>query len=131
MPDPASGRNLPAPGARVKSSQRLSLFELLDQFRDDDAAEKWFIENRWPGGIVCPYCGGREHEPATSHRRMPFRCSTRGCRKFFSVKTMSAMHGSKLGYRAWVVAIHLLGNNPKGSSSFQLHRHLGITQKSA
>ena len=41
------------------------------------------------------------------------------------------MHGSKLGYRIWAIAIYLMTTNLKGVSSMKLHRDLGITQKSA
>ncbi|MYG24241.1 MAG: IS1595 family transposase, partial [Gemmatimonadetes bacterium] len=60
---------------------------------------------------------------------MPHRC--RDCRKFFSVKTGTVMQNSKLGYRVWAVAIYLMANHPKGMSSVQLHKELGITQKTA
>ena len=41
------------------------------------------------------------------------------------------MHGSKLGYRVWAIAIYLMNTSLKGISSMKLHRELGITQKSA
>ncbi len=60
---------------------------------------------------------------------MPFHC--RACRKFFSTKTNSALHGSKLGYRTWVLAIYILTTGIKGTSSMKLHRDLGVTQRTA
>ena len=41
------------------------------------------------------------------------------------------MHGSHLGLRIWTMAIHLLTSRPKGVSSRQLHRDLGISCKAA
>ena len=41
------------------------------------------------------------------------------------------MHGSKLGYQKWALAIYLLTTGLKGVSSMKLHRGLGITQKTA
>ena len=41
------------------------------------------------------------------------------------------MHGSKLSYRVWWLAIYQLTTNLKGVSSLKLHRDLGICQKSA
>ena len=60
---------------------------------------------------------------------MPYRCVD--CRSYFSVKTGSAMQASKLSYRIWVFAIYLMSTNLKGVSSMQLHRDLGVTQKTA
>lgn len=60
---------------------------------------------------------------------MPYRC--RSCKTFFSVKTNSLMHSSKLGCRTWVLAVYLLITSPKGISSKQLSKFLGVTQKTA
>ena len=46
-------------------------------------------------------------------------------------RTGTVMQGSNLSYRTWAVAIHRLATSPKGVSSLQLARDLGITQKSA
>ena len=51
--------------------------------------------------------------------------------KFYSVKTDSIMHSSKLGYQKWAIAIYLCVTHPKGISSHQLSKDLGITQKTA
>ncbi len=41
------------------------------------------------------------------------------------------MHGSRISYQKWVIAIYFYVTNLKGVSSMKLHRDLGITQKSA
>lgn len=107
----------------------MSLVELMRKFPNKEVAEKWFVENRWPDGISCPRCGCDNIQTKTTHPEMPFRC--RGCRKFFSVKTGTAMEGSNLDCQVWVIAIFLLTTNLKGVSSMKLHRDLDITQKSA
>ena len=109
--------------------QGLSLIDLQDRFPDDATAEKWFTEQRWPDGIRCPDCGSDKITIRGKHPRMPYRC--RACRKFFSVKTNSVMHSSKIGYRKWALAIYILTTNIKGTSSMKLHRDLGIGQKAA
>ena len=116
-----------APG-RVER-EGLTLIQLLDMFPDNDTAEQWWIEQRWPNGIRCPYCEGERIGSPSKHPTMPYHC--RACRKFFSVKTGTVMHGSKLGYRVWVLATYLLTTGIKGTASMKLHRDLGITQKSA
>ena len=107
----------------------ISLVDLMDMFPNDDVAEDWFIEQRWPNGIACAHCGSLAVSRLDSHPTMPFRC--RDCRKYFSVKTNSLMHSSKLGYRKWALAIYIVTTNIKGTSSMKLHRDLGITQKTA
>ena len=116
-----------APGKHFREG--LSLVDLFKMFPDDEAAERWFIENRWPDGVTCAYCDSDNVNERTTHPTMPFRC--RDCRKFFSAKTGSLMQSSKLGYQKWALAIYILTTNIKGTSSMKLHRDLGITQKSA
>ena len=63
----------------------------------------------------------------TAHKTMPYRCSGKGCRRFFSVRTGTVMADSKLGYQKWAIAVYLFNTNIKGTSSLKLHRDLGIS----
>ena len=116
-----------APGHDYREG--ISLTALFRMFPDDEAAECWFVETRWPDGPACPRCGSTNVQTGAAHKTMPMRC--RDCRKRFSVRTGTAMAGSNLGYQTWAVAIYLLTTSLKGVSSMKLHRDLGITQKSA
>ena len=107
----------------------LSLLELFDLFGTDEVAEDWFIKARWPNGLRCAYCDGERVAERGNHPTQRFHCLD--CMKFFSVKTNSVMHSSKLGYRKLAVAIYLFVNHPKGISSYQLSKDLGVTQKTA
>ena len=107
----------------------ISLVDLMDMFPSDEVAEDWFIQTRWPNGVACPNCGSTDINDQANHPTMPFHC--RDCRKFFSAKTGTVMHGSKLGYRKWALAIYIFTTGLKGTSSMKLHRDLGITQKTA
>ena len=93
-------------------------------------AEKWFVDGRWPDGVTCPFCASSENVMERKNRKpQPYRC--RACRKDFSVKTGTLMHGSKLSLGTWAVAYFLFTTNLKGVSSMKLHRDLGVTQKTA
>ena len=48
-----------APGKANRNG--ISLTELFEMFPDDEAAERWFVESRWPDGIRCVFCEGRRH----------------------------------------------------------------------
>ena len=117
-----------APGKHFREG--LSLVDAVKMFSDEEATERWFVETRWPNGISCPFCGSLDDVRERPNRKpQPYRC--RACRKDFSVKTGSIMHGSKLPLSTWAIATYLLTTNLKGVSSMKLHRDLGITQKSA
>jgi len=103
--------------------------ELYRMFPDDDAAERWFVENRWPGGVCCPLCESNNIQHRKTRKPQPYRC--RACRKDFSVKTGTPMHGSNIGYQKWAFALYLMLTGLKGTSSMKLHRDLGVTQKTA
>ena len=116
-----------APGKHYRTG--MSLIDLFDRFPDDATAEAWFVETRWPDGIHCAHCDGDNVSEYAKHPTMPYHC--RSCRKFFSVKTNTVMHSSKIGYRKWVLAIYILTTNIKGTSSMKLHRDVGVSQKTA
>ena len=116
-----------APGKHYREG--MTLVEVIRQFPEDAAAERWFTEVRWPDGVHCSHCGSTRIQDGTAHRTMPYRC--RDCRKWFSVKTGTVMQSSKLGLQVWATASYLLTTGLKGQASMKLHRDLGITQKSA
>ena len=116
-----------APGKHFRKG--MTLVEVMRMFPDDATAEKWFVEQRWPMGVHCPNCGSTNIQDRLNRKPQPYRC--RDCRKDFSVKTGSLMHGSKLGFQVWALAIYLLATNLKSVSSMKLHRDLGVTQKTA
>ena len=118
-----------APGKAHREG--LSLVELMRRFPDDAAAERWFVESRWPDGPHCPHCGSINVLSGAKHATMPYRCREKGCRKRFSVRTGTVMEASNLGYQIWALAIYISFTNLKGVSSMKLHRDLSITQKSA
>ena len=109
----------------------LSTSEFFRMFPTDEAAEKWFIKQRWSAGIACPECGSMNVLVGTKRKRVPFRCREKECGKQFSTKTGTFMECSKIGYQSWLFAMYLIATNLQGVSSMKLHRELGVTQKTA
>ena len=116
-----------APGKHHRKG--LSLLRITRMFPDDAAAERWFVETRWPNGVVCPRCTSANVAIVRTRKPQPYRC--RKCRSCFSVKTGTLMHGSNLGLQTWAIAFYLLATGIKGVSSMKLHRDLEVTQKTA
>ena len=109
----------------------LTLIEVMEKFNTEDKAEAWFIEQRWPNGVACPFCSSLNVAAVASRRPQPFRCREKECRKSFSVKTGTVLHSSNIKLRKWAIAFYLYTTNLKGVSSMKLHRDLGIRQSSA
>ena len=125
----ACKNNATSKGPGRADREGLSLIELTKLFPNDRTAEEWFVKSRWPTGVCCPHCGSLGITERKSRKPQRFHC--RDCRKYFSPKTGTLMHGSNLGYQKWAFAIYLMSTGLKGVSSMKLHRDLGITQKSA
>ena len=89
---------------------------------------QWFEEWLWGSERACVRCGSVNTHRA-SHKTMPCRCSD--CRKYFSVRTGTAMERSKVPLRKWAWAIYLEMTSLKGVSSVKLGRDIGVTQTTA
>ena len=116
-----------APGKSYRKG--ISLIQLTRMFPDNETAERWFIETRWPDGVRCPRCDSDNVHERPTRKPQPYRC--RACRKDFSVKVGTLMQGSNLGLQTWAFALYLLATDLKGTSSMKLRRDLGVTQKTA
>ena len=113
----------------IKNNRKgISIVELATMFPDDKAAETWLEAVRWGDKKTCPHCASEAIIEAKG-RPEPYRC--KDCRRFFSVKTKTIMHKSKVSLKQWVYGIYLISTNLKGVSSMKIHRDLGMTQKTA
>ena len=102
----------------------IDLIELSQMFTDESAAGKWFERVMWPGGPVCPRCAGRNVYEGTN-RAVPYRC--RPCKRFFCVRTGTALEDSRPPLLKWVGATYIEFWSLGGASSTKLHRGLGVT----
>ena len=94
-------------------------------FPDEATARRWFEGGRRTvTGVVCD---AAPRTPEVNHRSMPYRC--RDCRKYFSVKTGTALESSCPTSNG-CGAIYLELTSLKGVF-YELHRDLDVTQKTA
>jgi len=122
-------RNMSSKGPGRATRKGLSMVEIIRMFPSDEAAERWFVETRWPDGLQCPHCESDNVATVKSRKPMPYRC--RSCRKHFSVRTNSLMQNSRLGLQVWAIAVYLMSTGIKGTAAMKLHRDLGIAYTSA
>ncbi len=104
-----------------------TLQQAIVYFSDPDTALGCMVAIRWPEGITCPRCDSEKHSFVKTRRI--WICA--GCKKHFSVKIGTIMEDSPIGLDKWLSAIWLIVNAKNGISSYEIHRSLGITQKSA
>src|SRR5689334_19639248 len=105
-----------------------TLTQAIRYYANPDVTHALMTQVRWPNGVTCPTCGGEVR--AISTRRM-WECKTKHPRRQFSVKVGTIFEDSPIKLADWFVAIWLLNNCKNGVSSMELHRALGVTQKTA
>lgn len=99
----------------------------------EDEARSYIEAIRWPNGPICPRCGSTSATKlqGKSTRAGVYKCKAKECRKPFTVTVGTIFEDTRIPLRKWVLAFWLICGSKKGMSTHQIHRHLGITYKSA
>lgn len=106
-----------------------TLIEAVRYFEDFHNCLDFLVEMRWPEGVTCPRCDSKEVTWLAKAR--VWKCRGKHTSQKFSAKTGTVMEDSPLPLQKWLPAIWLLVNCKNGISSYELHRALGVTQKTA
>lgn len=107
-----------------------TLQKAIVYFSDLDNCQQFMINVRWPDGIVkCPRCGS-EKVTYLANARL-WKCYEKHARAKFSTKVGTIFEDSPLGLEKWLAAIWMIANCKNGISSYEIHRGLGVTQKTA
>jgi transposase-like protein len=106
-----------------------TLQEAILFYADPDNCLEIMVAVRWPNGVTCPHCTSAAVTFMRSRR--VWQCKNKECRKQFSVKGGTLFEDSPLGLDKWLAALWMITNCKNGISSYEIHRALGVTQKSA
>ena len=106
-----------------------TLQQAIIYFADPANCVAYLVARRWPNGVVCPTCGSNDVSFVPSRR--VWQCKTRHPKCQFSVKVGTIFEDSPIGLDKWLAAMWMAANCKNGVSSWEIHRALGITQKSA
>ena len=98
-------------------------------FSDATRCREYLTEQRWPNGVDCPRCGSKDVLFLEKYNR--WHCRAKHDAPQFTLKTGTVMEDSPIGLDKWLPAFWLLANCKNGISSYELHRALGVIQKSA
>jgi transposase-like protein len=105
--------------------------EAIQYFANLDNCHEFMMNLRWPNGVICPRCGSHEIGKLSLPRRV-WNCKNKQCsNKQFSAKVGTIFEDSPLGLDKWLTAVWLIVNAKNGISSYELHRAIGVTQKTA
>ncbi len=111
------------------ASEPKTLQEAILFFSNPDNCLEYVVARRWPNGVFCPTCGSASVSFLINQRK--WQCSSHHKQRQFSAKTGTVMEDSPLGLNKWLPALWLIANCKNGVSSYEIHRALGVTQKTA
>jgi len=106
-----------------------TLLEAVRYFSKPENCRDYLVSRRWPKGVTCPVCGSTSVYFDTS--RNGWECKTRHPKRKFTLKTGTIFEDSALGLDKWLPCVWLIANAKNGISSWEIHRALGVTQKTA
>jgi len=106
-----------------------TLLEAVSYFSNPENAFQFFVAVRWPRGVRCPRCGS--DKVTFLENAKVWKCRTPHPKQKFSAKVGTIFEDSPIGLDKWLPAMWLASNCKNGVSSYELHRALGVTQKTA
>ena len=106
-----------------------TLQEAILYFADPANCRDYLVARRWPDGVTCPRCGSGDVLFLEKYSR--WHCRAKHPAPQFTLKTGTIMEDSPIGLDKWLTAMWLIVNCKNGISSYEIHRDLGITQKTA
>ncbi len=108
-----------------------TLLEAITYFSDFENCRQYMIAVRWADGIVCcPTCGSDKVLYMAKSRLYNWKGSKHSKQKF-SLNVDTIYEDSAISLEKWLPATWFLTNCKSGTSSYELARALGVTQKSA
>ena len=102
-------------------------------FHDEEKARQFLENERWPDGVLCPFCNSRENVARLNGKSMGpgwYYCNSCNQRKF-TVRSGSIMERSHVPLAKWALAFRLMAASKKGMSAKQLQRMLCVTYRTA
>src|SRR5258708_498570 len=106
-----------------------TLQEAIVYFSNRDNCRDYLVARRWPNGVTCPRCGSESVTEQPKYNR--WQCASHHERRQFTLKTGTIFEDSPIGLDKWMAAMWMIVNCKNGVSSYEIHRAIGVTQKSA
>lgn len=112
------------------NSVAATLRDAILWFAEFEHCRQFMVELRWADGVVrCPHCGS-DNVTWLAKTRV-WKCYAKHARPTFTLKTGTIFEDSPIPLEKWLTAAWLIISCKNGVSSYEIHRALGVTQKSA
>lgn len=99
----------------------MKLIDFGIEFSDEESCKQEFKKYREISGIICQKCGSKDHYWKSDKEQ--YECKE--CKFRTTLKSGTVMHKSKLPYRYWFIAMHLLTSTKKSFSAKEIQNQLG------
>ena len=99
----------------------MNLINFIDRFPDEQSCRQKFKEFRDMEGIKCRKCGSTSHYWLQTVEQ--YQCKS--CKTRTTLRSGTVMQASKLPFRYWFIAMHLITGTKKTFSALELQRQLG------
>jgi transposase-like protein len=109
-----------------------TLQEAVIHFADAENCREFMAKLRWPDGKPkCPACGSEDVSYLPNAK--VYKCFAKPAHEKakFSLKVATIFEASPIGLDKWLPVMWMLVNCKNGVSSWEIHRAVGVTQKTA
>jgi transposase-like protein len=106
-----------------------TLQQAIAYFADPDRCFEFLKARIFPDGVICPRCQSKEVRFVATRRI--WECKSAHPKKQFSIKVGTIFEESPIPLDKWLTAVWMIANCKNGVSSYEIHRAIGVTQKSA
>src|ERR1039458_9291119 len=107
-----------------------TLRDAIIWFSDFEHCRQFMVSLRWADGVVkCPQCGS-DHVTYLAKNRI-WKCYAKHERPTFTLKNGTIFEDSPIPLEKWLTAAWMIIGCKNGISSYEIHRGLGVTQKTA
>jgi transposase-like protein len=113
----------------TKQSEPKTLQQAIIFFANPDNCREYLVARRWPNGVICPTCGRTDVSFLAKQNK--WQCKSAHKQRQFSAKQGTIFEDSPLGLDKWLTAVWLITSAKNGISSYEVHRAIGVTQKTA
>jgi transposase-like protein len=113
----------------MKAPEPTTLQEAILYFSNPDNCREYLVARRWPYGVTCPRCESQNVLFLQKYNR--WHCREGHTAPQFTLKTGTVMEDSPIGLDKWLTAMWQIVNCKNGISSCEVHRAIGVTQKTA
>ena len=107
-----------------------TLQEAITYFSVVENCRTYMVALRWPDGkVLCPRCGSANVDWLPNAGL--YKCYEKHDRQKFSLKVGTIFEDSPIPLEKWLPVMWMLVNCKNGVSSYEIHRAIGVTQKTA